>query len=70
MMDFNFSSQHHAVIHSEDDATAVVTFLDNASDDETRQPNTSNVSSAKMVELNIETMEAKVRSSMLDAFPC
>jgi len=59
-MDFNFSSQHHAVIHSEDDATAVVTFLDNASDDETRQPNTSNVSSAKMVGLNIETMEAKL----------
>ncbi|KAJ9495420.1 hypothetical protein H2202_009207 [Exophiala xenobiotica] len=59
-MDFNFSSQHHAVIHSENGTTAVITFLDNASDDSMRQPNTASASSGKMVELDMERMEAKL----------
>jgi hypothetical protein len=67
-MDFNFSSQHHAVIHSENETTAAITFLDNASDDAMRQPNTASASSGKMVELNMERMEAKVRSPTVDAF--
>jgi hypothetical protein len=60
-MDFNFSSQHHATIHSESGSTVILTLLDNAADDKERQPNTAKTSSAKMVELDTETMTAKVR---------
>ncbi|KAK7888343.1 hypothetical protein LTR67_008689 [Exophiala xenobiotica] len=59
-MDFNFSSQHHATIHSESGSTVILTLLDNAADDQERQPNTAKTSSAKMVELDTETMTAKL----------
>ncbi|KAG9778539.1 hypothetical protein HRR83_002747 [Exophiala dermatitidis] len=59
-MDFNFSSQHHATIYSEGEKTVTIAFLDNASDDQHRQANSSTVSSAKLVALDSETMEAKV----------
>ncbi len=59
-MDFNFSSQHHAKIHSESGSTVILTLLDNAADDKGRQPNTAKISSAMMVELDTSTMTAKV----------
>lgn len=60
-MDFNFSSQHHALVQSDDGSKVRLTFLDNAADDLNRQPKTSKTSSAKLVELDTDTMTATVR---------
>ncbi|KAJ9616214.1 hypothetical protein H2204_013958, partial [Knufia peltigerae] len=57
-MDFNFSSQHHALVQSDDGSKVRLTFLDNAADDLNRQPKTSKTSSAKLVELDTDTMTA------------
>ncbi|KIW18692.1 hypothetical protein PV08_02981 [Exophiala spinifera] len=57
-MDFNFSSQHHASVQSDGGSIVRLTFLDNAADDQGRQPTTSTTSSAKLVELDTDTMTA------------
>lgn len=50
--DFNFSSQHDTRVVYENATTLVLTFLDNASDDAGRQPDSARMSSAKMVALD------------------
>jgi hypothetical protein len=59
---FNFTSQHHARIRSENETVTMITFFDNASDDEERQPPTSRCSSGKLVALYTTTspMTAKL----------
>lgn len=53
-MDFNFSAQHHAIVHSENATTVVLSLFDNAAEDEGRQAPTNSVSSAKMVALHLD----------------
>jgi hypothetical protein len=59
---FNFSSQHNARFISHNGPTTVITFLDNASDGDTR---TSNTSAAMEVALNTNTMTATLVKEML-----
>lgn len=54
-MDFNFSAQHHAIIHSENATTVILSLFDNAAENEGRQSPTDSVSSAKMVALHLDT---------------
>ncbi|KAK4941551.1 hypothetical protein LTR10_018570 [Elasticomyces elasticus] len=49
--DFSFSSQHFARFHSQSGNETIISFLDNASDDANRQPQTANTSSIKVVSL-------------------
>jgi hypothetical protein len=48
---FNFSSQHNARVQSVNDTTTVISFLNNASDDENRQNATALTSSAMLIAL-------------------
>lgn len=59
-MDFNFSSQHHAQVISEDDNKVVLTLVDNAADDFGRQAQTANTSAVKMVMIDSEKKNATV----------
>ena len=61
-MDFNFSSQHHARVYSENSTTTILTFFDNAHDIELWQNDSSERSSGKMIALNSqpEPMTASV----------
>ena len=52
IQDFNFSSQHHASFYEYNDTVTIISFLDNASDEQNRQPATSRTSSIKVVALH------------------
>ncbi|GAB7344353.1 hypothetical protein MBLNU457_2215t1 [Dothideomycetes sp. NU457] len=61
--DFNFTAQHDAKIVSENATVTVITFLDNASDDNWQQRNSAQSSSAMMVALY--TAEQPMRAKLL-----
>ncbi|KAI1622011.1 ASST-domain-containing protein [Exophiala viscosa] len=49
--DFRFSSQHFARFYSQNGNETIISFLDNGSDEENRQPQTAKTSSIKLVSL-------------------
>lgn len=62
-MNFNFSSQHHARILSENRTTVIMTLMDNAADSEGRQNDTALASSAKKFALYLD--ETPMRAALL-----
>ncbi|PNS14555.1 Isotrichodermin C-15 hydroxylase [Sphaceloma murrayae] len=63
VMDFSFSSQHHATVISSNESTVVLTVLDNASGEVWRNRDTAETSSALMVALY--TSERPMRAKLL-----
>jgi hypothetical protein len=49
--DFNFSSQHDAKFYSYNNSVTIISFFDNASDEQNRQPATAQTSAVKLVAL-------------------
>jgi len=66
-MDFNFSSQHHARILSENRTTVIMTIMDNAGDSEMKQNDTALASSAKKFALYLD--ETPMRAALLQQWP-
>ena len=64
VMNFNFSSQHHARILSENSTTTIMTLLNNAAETEGKQNATDTASSALMIALY--TTEQPMRAALLE----
>jgi hypothetical protein len=62
VMDFNFSSQHHAKVYTENETATVISFFDNASND-VGSEGTANTSSAKLVAIYPKDRKAKAGGS-------
>jgi Arylsulfotransferase (ASST) len=58
---FNFTSQHHARLQSENETMTMITLFDNASDDSGRQAPTSRCSSGKLIALDTTTSPMTAR---------
>ena len=57
---FNFSSQHHARWHSQNETHTIVSFFNNAADDESAKDPTSTISAGFLVALDTTAMTARV----------